>query len=127
VMGMEDNESCPQPPKLGAVMGKHIPQRTCIGCREVEAKRELMRIVRTSDGHVVADPTGKKAGRGAYLHRERECWEAALGARGRLQHALKLEAPLPAEDRAALEQLGSAFSPRAVARASEARAAPAVK
>ncbi len=118
---------CPQASRLGRVMGKHIPQRTCIGCREVEAKRALMRIVRSTDGHVVADPTGKKAGRGAYLHKERECWEAALEARGRLQYALKLEEPLSAEDRAALEQLGSAFPPRAVARASETQQTSAVK
>jgi predicted RNA-binding protein YlxR (DUF448 family) len=108
-------------------MGKHIPQRTCIGCRTVEAKRELVRIVHTSDGHVVADPTGKRAGRGAYLHKERECWEAALGARGGLEHALKLSAPLLPDDRAALEQLRAVFPPRAVARAAETQAAPAGK
>jgi predicted RNA-binding protein YlxR (DUF448 family) len=107
-------------------MGKHIPQRTCVGCREVEAKRELMRIVRTPDGHVVADPTGKRAGRGAYLHKERECWEAALGARGGLERALKLDAPLSPEDRAALEQLRAVFPPRAVARAAESQTTPAI-
>ena len=106
-------------------MKKHIPQRTCIGCREVEAKREMVRIVRTPEGRVVADPTGKKAGRGAYLHKERECWEAALGARGRLEHALNMETPLLAEDRAALEEQEAAFPPRAVVRAAETRKAPA--
>lgn len=108
-------------------MGKHIPQRTCIGCREVEAKRGLVRIVRTPDGHVVADPTGKKAGRGAYLHKERECWEAALGPRGTLEHALKLTAPLLPEDRTSLEQLRAAYPRRAVARAAEAESTPAIK
>lgn len=108
-------------------MGKHIPKRTCIGCREVEAKRELVRIVRTPDGHVVADPTGKRAGRGAYLHRERECWVAALGARGVLEHALKQNAPLLPDDRAALEKLREIFPPRAVARAGENEAALATK
>lgn len=108
-------------------MGKHIPQRTCIGCREVEAKRGLVRIVRTPDGHVVADSTGKKAGRGAYLHKERECWEAALGPRGALEHALKLTAPLLPEDRESLEQLRAAYPPRAVARAAETQTAPAIK
>src|ERR671937_1215705 len=97
-------------------MKKHIPQRTCIGCREVESKREMLRIVRTPEGRVIADPTGKKSGRGAYLHKERECWDATLGNRGRLEHALKLESGLPAEDRAALEELGKSFPPRAVAR-----------
>ncbi len=108
-------------------MKKHIPQRTCIGCREVEAKRELMRIVRTSEGRVIADPTGKKAGRGAYLHKERECWDAVLSARGRIEHALNMETPLLAEDRAVLEQLSATFPPRAVARAGEMKTAPAVK
>ena len=89
----------------------------------MEAKRELMRIVRTPDGHVIADPTGKKAGRGAYLHQERECWEAVLGARGRLEHALNMETPLSAEDRAALERLAATYPPRAVARATETQVA----
>ena len=57
-----------------------------------------MRIVRTVEG-VRIDPTGKLAGRGAYLHDQRECW--ARGLRGALAHALKAE--LTAEDRARLE------------------------
>ncbi len=108
-------------------MKKHIPQRTCIGCREVEAKREMMRIVRTPEGRVVADPTGKKAGRGAYIHKERECWDAVLGARGRIEHALNMEQPPTAEDRAALVALGATFPPRAVARAALAESGPAGK
>ncbi len=67
---------------------KHIPQRTCIGCRMVLAKRALVRIVRTPDG-VQVDPTGKQAGRGAYLHNQRSCWERAL--KGTLAHTLKTE------------------------------------
>jgi predicted RNA-binding protein YlxR (DUF448 family) len=67
---------------------KHIPQRTCIGCRETLSKRELMRIVRTPDG-VRYDPTGKADGRGAYIHDKRSCWERAL--RGSLAKALKTE------------------------------------
>jgi predicted RNA-binding protein YlxR (DUF448 family) len=47
--------------------GKHIPQRTCIGCREVLPKRNLIRVVRTPDG-IQVDLTGKAAGRGAYIH-----------------------------------------------------------
>jgi len=58
------------------------------------AKRQLVRIVRTADG-VQIDPTGKLAGRGAYLHDRRSCWEAGLG--GSLAHALK--ADLTAADR----------------------------
>ena len=67
---------------------KHVPQRTCVGCRTVLAKRLLIRIVRTPDG-VQVDPTGKLAGRGAYLHDRRSCWERGL--RGSLAHALKTE------------------------------------
>lgn len=65
---------------------KHIPQRTCVGCRELMPKRKMIRIVRTADG-VQVDPTGKLAGRGAYLHDRRECWERGL--KGALAHALK--------------------------------------
>jgi predicted RNA-binding protein YlxR (DUF448 family) len=73
---------------------KHIPQRTCVGCRSVLAKRQLIRIVRTPEG-VQVDPTGKLAGRGAYLHENRPCWERGL--KGALAHALKIE--LSPEDR----------------------------
>ncbi|MCL4529367.1 MAG: YlxR family protein [Chloroflexi bacterium] len=62
------------------------------------AKRQLVRIVRTADG-VVVDPTGKLAGRGAYLHDRRSCWEAGL--KGTLSHALKVQ--LTAVDRERLQ------------------------
>jgi predicted RNA-binding protein YlxR (DUF448 family) len=77
---------------------KHVPQRTCVGCRTVLAKRSLIRIVRTAEG-VQVDPTGKLAGRGAYLHDHRTCWERGL--RGALSHALKTE--LTPADREHLE------------------------
>jgi uncharacterized protein len=77
---------------------KHVPQRTCVGCREVLPKRKMIRIVRTAEG-VQMDPTGKRAGRGAYLHDRRECWERGL--KGALAHALK--ATLTLEERATLE------------------------
>lgn len=67
---------------------KHVPQRTCVGCRTVLAKRQLVRVVRTPDG-VQVDPTGKLAGRGAYLHDRRSCWDTGL--KGGLAHALKAE------------------------------------
>ena len=69
-----------------------------MACREVLPKRQMVRIVRTTEG-VRIDPTGKLAGRGAYLHDRRECW--ARGLRGALTNALKAE--LTAEDRAQLE------------------------
>ncbi len=77
---------------------KHVPQRTCVGCRTVMAKRQLVRVVRTPAG-VQVDLTGKQAGRGAYLHDRRSCWESGL--HGALAHALKVE--LSAVDREQLE------------------------
>ena len=69
---------------------RHVPQRTCVGCRQVAPKREMVRIVRTVDGLVEVDPTGKKAGRGAYLCRKSLCWELGLG-KNRLDHALEIK------------------------------------
>ncbi len=68
--------------------GKHVPQRTCVGCREVLPKRSLIRIVRTPDG-VRIDPSSKAPGRGAYLHDRRTCWERGL--KGSLSKALRVE------------------------------------
>ncbi|KPK91097.1 MAG: hypothetical protein AMJ88_14665 [Anaerolineae bacterium SM23_ 63] len=67
---------------------RHVPQRTCVGCKEVLPKRSLIRIVRGSDG-VQVDLTGKEPGRGAYLHDKRSCWQLAL--RGALARALRTE------------------------------------
>jgi uncharacterized protein len=67
---------------------RHIPQRTCIACREVLPKRSMIRVVRSPQG-VVIDPTGKLAGRGAYLHKQRSCWDRAL--KDALEDALKVE------------------------------------
>jgi predicted RNA-binding protein YlxR (DUF448 family) len=85
---------------------KHVPQRTCVGCREVLPKRQMVRIVRTADG-VRVDPSGKLAGRGAYLHDKRDCW--VRGMRGALMHALKAE--LTAEDRVRLEEFMNTLPP----------------
>ena len=81
---------------------KHVPQRTCVGCREVLPKRRMIRIVRTAEG-VQVDPTSKMPGRGAYLHDRRECWERGL--KGALANALK--ATLTADERAKLEEFMS--------------------
>lgn len=67
---------------------KHIPQRTCVACRKVKAKEELIRLVRISDGSVEVDTSGKKAGRGAYLCQTRECWETGVKS-GRIEHTLR--------------------------------------
>jgi uncharacterized protein len=57
---------------------RRVPQRTCVGCGSVTAKRQLIRIVRGLDREVRTDLTGKAPGRGAYLHADRSCWETAL-------------------------------------------------
>ena len=84
---------------------KHVPQRTCVGCREVLPKRTMIRIVRTAEG-VRVDPTSKMAGRGAYLHDRRECWERGL--KGPLANALKTT--LSVDERANLEEFMSTLS-----------------
>ena len=60
------------------VVIKSVPQRTCVACRRVINKRELVRLVRTDGGDVEIDSTGKKEGRGAYICPECACWEKAL-------------------------------------------------
>jgi len=59
-----------------------------VACRNIKAKRELIRLVCVSDGSVEVDTSGKKAGRGAYLCRAQECWKIGLKG-GRLEHALR--------------------------------------
>ncbi len=88
---------------------KHVPQRTCIACRKVDAKRGLRRLVRVEGDRVAIDPTGKRAGRGAYLCAERGCWEIAL-KRAAIERALKI-AQLQPEDRQALAAYGASLPP----------------
>lgn len=57
---------------------KHVPQRTCVVCRETTDKRQLTRLVRTADEGVIVDPTGKRSGRGAYLCDRPACWDKVL-------------------------------------------------
>ncbi len=73
---------------------KHIPLRLCLGCQEMKPKKELVRVVRSPDGQIDVDPTGKKAGRGAYVCPSPECLELALKGK-RLERAL--EAPITEE------------------------------
>ena len=89
---------------------KHVPQRTCAGCGRKTGKRELVRIVRAASGDVVMDPTGKLAGRGAYLCSDGACWESALKRR-RLEHNLRT--PIPTEARAMLLALADQLGTRA--------------
>ncbi len=57
---------------------KKTAMRMCVGCREMKEKRELIRIVRTPDGDVAVDDTGKRSGRGAYVCRNAECLTRAI-------------------------------------------------
>lgn len=68
--------------------GRHVPQRMCVVCREVQGKRALIRIVRTPADGVLIDATGKRAGRGAYLCQRKTCWERAVNSNA-LNRALR--------------------------------------
>jgi predicted RNA-binding protein YlxR (DUF448 family) len=89
---------------------KRIPQRTCIACKQIRPKRELIRVVRTPDGHIILDPTSKKSGRGAYVCARRSCWDIAL-KKGKLER--EFETTLTPEDRAALEEYYATLPPEA--------------
>ena len=52
---------------------KNIPMRMCVACREMKPKKDMIRVVKTADGEIYADPTGKAAGRGAYVCGAEEC------------------------------------------------------
>ena len=80
---------------------KKVPLRKCIGCNEMKNKKEMMRVLKTPEGEIVLDVTGRKNGRGAYLCRSRECFQKAVKSRG-LERSLK--AQIPAEVYEALEK-----------------------
>jgi hypothetical protein len=80
---------------------KRAPERTCIACRQVKAKRDLVRIVKTPNDGIVIDTNGKKSGRGAYLCNTNECWENGLKS-NRLGSMLR--ATLTQEDLKRLEE-----------------------
>ena len=83
--------------------GKHVPLRSCVACREVKAKRELVRLVRTPEGNIELDKTGKKNGRGAYVCPTPGCWEKALTGK---QLERTLRHPLSQANRAELKSSG---------------------
>lgn len=62
-------------------MAKKVPLRMCVGCREMKPKKELLRVVRTPEGDVVLDPTGKRSGRGAYVCQQESCLMRAIKQR----------------------------------------------
>jgi predicted RNA-binding protein YlxR (DUF448 family) len=79
---------------------RKIPLRMCVGCREMKEKKSLIRVVRSPEGEVSLDPTGKKSGRGAYVCREGSCLQRALKQR---QLERQLQVTLTEEVSGALE------------------------
>ena len=80
---------------------RKIPMRQCIGCGEMKSKKEMMRVLRTTEGEITLDITGKKNGRGAYLCQNPECLKKAIRSKG-LERALKT--PIPSEIYVSLEK-----------------------
>ncbi len=68
---------------------KKIPLRKCLGCNEMKPKKELIRVVRSPEGKVGIDKTGKSPGRGCYVCHNLKCLEAAIKAK-RIQNALEV-------------------------------------
>ncbi len=81
---------------------RKIPQRMCIGCQELKNKKELTRIVRTPDGVILLDATGKKSGRGAYICTDENCLAKAAKEK-RLEKALKCQVPAEVYEQLKLE------------------------
>lgn len=75
-----------------SVKQKKIPMRQCLGCNQHKPKKELLRVLRTSDGEVVLDFTGKKSGRGAYICYDPKCLKLARKS-GRIARSLEIEIP----------------------------------
>lgn len=73
-------------------MNKKMPMRKCIGCQELKAKKDLVRVVKPKEGDIFIDPTGKSNGRGAYICRSSDCLKKARKSRG-LDRSFKTSIP----------------------------------
>lgn len=71
---------------------KKIPLRQCIGCGEMKNKKEMIRVLKTSEDEIVLDITGRKNGRGAYLCPSMECFKKAVKSKG-LERSFKMAIP----------------------------------
>ena len=71
---------------------KKIPVRQCVGCRQMKAKKEMVRVIKTPEEEVLIDTTGRKNGRGAYLCANPECLRMARKSKG-LERSLKMAIP----------------------------------
>ncbi|MBU5472870.1 MAG: YlxR family protein [Clostridiales bacterium] len=73
-------------------MNKKIPMRQCVGCGEMKNKKEMLRVIKTSEEEILLDTTGKKNGRGAYICPNGECLKKAIKSKG-LERSLKTAIP----------------------------------
>lgn len=73
-------------------MTKKIPMRQCIGCGQMKSKKELLRILKTTEGEITMDVTGRKNGRGAYLCNSEECLQNAFRTKG-LERSFQMKIP----------------------------------
>ncbi|MHB8085626.1 MAG: YlxR family protein [Dehalococcoidia bacterium] len=89
-----------------ATRPKHVPQRTCVACRQTRSKRELLRLV-CSNNIVELDLRGKKPGRGVYICSRRKCWETGLKG-NRIEFGLRTK--LTAENRGMLLEYGESLA-----------------
>ena len=71
---------------------KKIPMRQCIGCGEMKAKKEMIRVIKTTEGAIMLDATGRKNGRGAYICPNSECLQKAGKSKG-LERSFKMPIP----------------------------------
>lgn len=71
---------------------KKVPMRQCVGCQNMVSKRELIRVIKTSEGELRLDATGKQNGRGAYICKKKECLEKAMKKHS-LERSLKVAIP----------------------------------
>ena len=71
---------------------KKIPLRQCIGCGEMKSKKEIIRVLKTTEDEIVIDATGRRNGRGAYICPSMECFKKAVKSRG-LERSLKMAIP----------------------------------
>lgn len=71
---------------------RKVPMRQCTGCNEMKNKKDMIRIIKTSENETILDTTGKKNGRGAYLCFSKECFDKAVSSRG-LERSLKMKIP----------------------------------
>ena len=71
---------------------KKIPLRQCIGCGEMKSKKEMIRVLKTTEDEIVIDATGRKNGRGAYICPSMECFKKAVKSKG-LERSLKMAIP----------------------------------